>query len=196
MFKKLGKGLQIALAGVGGVFLILGVVAILSVDSDTPEATEVTDVAVQMPENVRRIENTEQKITAINKVRETFAPDMTEERTAPLITFTDVYENPNGEGLIVWMSDDRNPSGGFVYLVLGEEVFAITGNATVFSPEIAEANNLVFEDLEDIGRWRIIDTPMRLEACLKLADILRGNGAVPKMIIDKQRECHASYPNA
>lgn len=192
MLKKVGRGLQFALAGIGGVFaliLVIGVIASMFVDSGTPE---VPEVVAQMPENVRKVEDAEQRTAAINKVRETFDPEMTESSDA-LITFTDVYENPNGNGLIVWMSDDRKPSSGFVYLVLGEEVYTITGNATVFSPQIAQAENLTFEDLADIGKWRTLDTSMRLEACLKHADILRKNGMVQKMIADKQQECRTSY---
>ncbi len=163
----------------GGVMLASFV--LFGTTSDSPPA-KVEQSPAAVP-GVVKITDKVQRDSAIAKVEAVFDADYAK-RWGYMLEPKDVYQNPKGIGLIVWMGE------GFVYLVEGDSVYAVSGNAKILLPEagqIPDAPNLTFTDLDSIRQDRAVDYERLYDACL--AKVEQKDIAVPRGgLFDQQLE--------
>lgn len=176
---------KIIIVLVGVTVVVFALVMSLGKDdkkAGTPPAEEETSGVV-------KITDPAQRDTAIAKVEAVFDADYAK-RWGYMLEPKDVYQNPKGSGLIVWMGET------IVYLIDGEAVYAVTKDATVLLPEgkeIPDAPNLTFADLAAIRQARSVDYERLYDACLVKVEQKRKNvphgGLLDQSLNEEMERC-------
>lgn len=177
----------VVLAGITVVVFAL----VLSLEGGDKKA-ETPPVAKETS-GVVKITDPTQRDAAIAKVEAVFDADYAK-RWGYLLEPTDVYQNPKGSGLIVWMGET------IVYLIDGDSVYVVTKDATVLLPEgheIPDAPHLTFADLAAIKQARSVDYERLYDACLakfKQKDIAVPRGGSLDQQLEKElQKCKEQY---
>ncbi|MES2749164.1 MAG: hypothetical protein V4606_02105 [Patescibacteria group bacterium] len=164
----------------------------------TPEQKPVAEVLDtenwNLPEAnpVVRITNKKEREAAIEKVYATI-DDAFWDRLGIGKSYIDVYQNPIGDGVIVWIGAIASPNAGYVYLISNNEVYAVSGDTTVLSPQVQSTSSISFSDVKDIGIFRVNDKATLYTLCLKDAESFRADGLVEKRIKEKVDDCKARF---
>lgn len=175
--KKKMRWLKKTLFWIGGIiifFIVLGVLLPPSKEQRTNDnANTATDIPEQNTGNENAATPTNAETTIVNQAegagggvtkitdeqqREAAIAKVTGiidtaylKRLGSTVEPVDVYQNPKGNGVIVWMGQ------GFVYLVDGDSVYSVTGDAEILLQEgktIPQAPNVTFADLSAIQEAR------------------------------------------
>lgn len=123
---------------------------------------------------VIKITDPAQRKAAIARVEALIGVDEIK-RWGYLLEPKDVYQNPKGNGLIVWLGD------GAVYLIDGDNVYTVSGDAKALLPEeddVPQAPTLTWADVAAIKQARSVDYERLYDACL--ARVEQMDIAVPR----------------